>query len=109
VVEDHQETSNTRPVIIHKGNPSDFVLNTAKMRDAKHIQKLCEPLIPLDTDWAIMQGCAHETDYQKSMQHSTNISQPQASSSGLHSRGSHASHHGRGSQSALGQSVLSAD
>ena len=103
----HKETSSTRPVIIHKGDQSDFVLNTAKMRDAKHVQRLCEPLTPLDTDWAIMQGCACETDHQKSMQQTTNISQPQASSSGLHGRG--ASCRGRGSRSALGQSILSAD
>ena len=104
----HKETSSTRPVIIHKGDQSDFVLNTAKMCDAKHVQRLCEPLTPtLDTDWAIMQGCARETDHQKSMQQTTNISQPQASSSGLHGRG--ASRRGRGSRSALGQSILSAD
>ncbi|KAI6007742.1 hypothetical protein F5J12DRAFT_921093 [Pisolithus orientalis] len=36
----HQGTSNTSPSIVHKGNPNDFVLNTAKMRDAKHILPL---------------------------------------------------------------------
>ena len=105
----HKETSNTRPVIVHKGNQSDFVLNTAKMRDAKHIQKLCEPLTPLDIDWAIMQGCAREIDHHKSMQ-ATNIPQSQASSSGLRGRGAHASRRGQGPRSTLSrQSILSAD
>ncbi|KAI6155653.1 hypothetical protein BKA82DRAFT_4326751 [Pisolithus tinctorius] len=36
----HQGTSNTSPSIVHKGNPNDFVLNTAKMHDAKHILPL---------------------------------------------------------------------
>ena len=51
------------------------------MRSAKHIQQLCEPLVPLNMDWAIMEGCARETDNQKSAQKSTSNPQGQASSS----------------------------
>ncbi|KAL4061771.1 hypothetical protein J3A83DRAFT_4068298, partial [Scleroderma citrinum] len=38
IIEDHQQTSNTHPIIVHQGNLHDCVLNTAKMHDAKHIQ-----------------------------------------------------------------------
>ncbi|KAI6145979.1 hypothetical protein BKA82DRAFT_160200 [Pisolithus tinctorius] len=76
-------TSNTSPSIVHKGNPNDFMLNTAKMRDAKHILPLvCEPLTPLNTDHAIMEGCVHEIDNKKSTQYPNNIPQPWVSSSG---------------------------
>ncbi|KAI5992358.1 hypothetical protein F5J12DRAFT_726969, partial [Pisolithus orientalis] len=79
----HQGTSNTSPSIVHKGNPNDFVLNTAKMCDAKHILPLvCEPLTPLSTDHAIMEGCDCEIDNKKSTQYPNNTPQPWASSSG---------------------------
>ena len=51
------------------------------MCSANHIQQLCEPLVPLNMDWAIMEGCTHETDNQKSAQKSTSNPQGQASSS----------------------------
>ncbi|KAI6144100.1 hypothetical protein BKA82DRAFT_4331110 [Pisolithus tinctorius] len=43
----HQGTSNTSPSIVHKGNPNDFVLNTAKMHDAKHILPLVSQIMQL--------------------------------------------------------------
>ena len=80
IIEGHQHTPNTCPTIVHQGSPDDLVLNTAKMHSAKHIQQLCKTLIPLDMDWAIMEGSAHETDNQKSTQQSTSNPQGQASS-----------------------------
>lgn len=53
------------------------------MRDAKHIQKLCTPLTPVDMDWAITEGCAREINAQKSTQPAGNAPQTHASSSNL--------------------------
>ena len=53
------------------------------MCDAKHMQKLCTPLTPVDMDWAITEGCAREINAQKSTQPAGNAPQTHASSSNL--------------------------
>lgn len=75
VVQERQRTSHTRPIMVHEGDLDDLVLNTAKMRDVKHIQQLWGPLVPLNMDRAIEEGAAQEMDSRKSARQATSNSQ----------------------------------
>ncbi|KAG2126284.1 hypothetical protein DEU56DRAFT_743067 [Suillus clintonianus] len=60
VYEERAKTSKAKAVIRHIGDPDDLVLNTARMRDAKHMQGLRVPVQPPDMNLAILEGAARE-------------------------------------------------
>ncbi|KAI6014953.1 hypothetical protein EDC04DRAFT_2549657, partial [Pisolithus marmoratus] len=64
VYEECERTTKTQQWIGHQ-NPSDFILNTAQMRDAMHVQQFRVQAEQLDHDWAIHTGAAAELDAQK--------------------------------------------
>ncbi|KAI6044628.1 hypothetical protein EDC04DRAFT_2539383, partial [Pisolithus marmoratus] len=64
VYEERERTTKTQQQIGHQ-NPSDFILNTAQMHDAMHVQQFRVQAEQLDRDWAIHTGAAAELDAQK--------------------------------------------
>ncbi|KAG2126565.1 uncharacterized protein EDB93DRAFT_1257476 [Suillus bovinus] len=56
VYEEWTKTSKAKVAIHHIGDPDDLVLNTAHMRDAKHMQGLWVPIQPPDMNLAILEG-----------------------------------------------------
>ncbi|KAI6011162.1 hypothetical protein BKA83DRAFT_4067687 [Pisolithus microcarpus] len=64
VYEERERTTKTQQRISHR-NPSDFILNTAQMRDATHVQQFHVQAQQLDRDWAIHMGAAAEFDAWK--------------------------------------------
>ena len=60
VYEEWAKTSKAKAVIHHVGDPDDLILNTARMRDAKHMQSLQVPIQPPDMNLAILEGAARE-------------------------------------------------
>ncbi|KAI6026560.1 hypothetical protein BKA83DRAFT_121163 [Pisolithus microcarpus] len=64
VYEERERTTKTQQQISHR-NPSDFILNTAQMRDATHVQQFRVQAQQLDRDWAIHMGAAAEFDARK--------------------------------------------
>ncbi|KAG1784909.1 uncharacterized protein HD556DRAFT_1314704 [Suillus plorans] len=60
VYEERAKTSKAKAVIHHIGDPHDLVLNTARMRDTKHMQGLRVPIQPQDMNLAILEGAARE-------------------------------------------------
>lgn len=59
---------NTAPVLVHS-DPTDLLLNTARMRDAIHMEKLRFPIDPdlIQLDNAIHEGAAIEIDVRKAV------------------------------------------
>jgi len=53
------------PIVEHRGNLGQFVLNSAQMRDAKHVQKHRIPSQPLDFDRTIHESAAKAIDTRK--------------------------------------------
>jgi hypothetical protein len=60
IYEEREKTSKTKAAIHHNGDPDDFILNTARMRDAKHMQGLRVQIQPPDMNLAILEGAARE-------------------------------------------------
>lgn len=65
VYEERQQTEKTKPSVHHIGDANDLVLNTARMRDAKHFHHLRIPTEPLDMDIAIHEGAAGEINLRR--------------------------------------------
>lgn len=57
---------NTRPAVLHH-NTNDLLLNTARMRDAVHMNQLRFPINPnsIDIENAVYEGAALEVDIRK--------------------------------------------
>lgn len=68
VRQEGQTTMNTAPVLVHSV-PTDLLLNTARMRDAVHMEKLRVPIDPalIQLDNAIHEGAAVEIDVRKAV------------------------------------------
>lgn len=62
VQQERQDTANTRAAIRHKNNLEDMVLNTAKMRDARWVQKFA-PEAPT-TDFEAIVNASVEREFQ---------------------------------------------
>ncbi|KAK7006456.1 hypothetical protein R3P38DRAFT_3038299 [Favolaschia claudopus] len=60
VFQERQRTEQTRAEIVHTQNLTDLVLNTAQMRDAKHVQRFRINTSPLDADTVIHQSAVNE-------------------------------------------------
>jgi hypothetical protein len=56
VIQERQQTDQVASAVVHR-TPSDLVLNTAKMRDARIIQAFGNTLTPMDSDLVISAAC----------------------------------------------------
>ncbi|KAJ7633334.1 hypothetical protein DFH06DRAFT_1004418 [Mycena polygramma] len=65
VYQEREETTQTRPVIVHKGAQNDLLLNTAQMRDAANLQRFRVDSVPLDADEIIMASVLREFEIKK--------------------------------------------
>ena len=63
--QEQTETSHKVPVVEHRGDINQSILNTAQMRDAKHVQKHCIPSQPLDFDTTVHESTAKAVDVRK--------------------------------------------
>ncbi|KAF7371200.1 hypothetical protein MSAN_00755500 [Mycena sanguinolenta] len=60
VFQERIRTNETRPQVAHVKNPTDLILNTAQMRDAKYLQKFRIATPGLDCDSVIHQSAVNE-------------------------------------------------
>ena len=63
--QERTQTSHKVPVVEHRGDLDQSILNTAQMRDAKHIQKHRIPSQPLDFDTTVHESAARAVDVRK--------------------------------------------
>lgn len=63
-VYEEREHVAARPAILHR-QPTDLLLNTFQMRDARFVQLFRAPPSRIDPEHAIMEGVRAETDMQK--------------------------------------------
>ncbi|KAF8180489.1 hypothetical protein K438DRAFT_1908238 [Mycena galopus ATCC 62051] len=73
VYQERQRTNQTRAQIAHLNNPTDFVLNTAQMRDAKHLQRFRINTPILDEEIVIHQSAVNELEANKQAAASTRV------------------------------------
>jgi hypothetical protein len=65
VFQERTRTSHKVPVVEHRGGQDEFILNTAQMRDAKHVQRHRIPSQPLDFDTTVHESAAKAVDVRK--------------------------------------------
>ena len=63
--QERTETSHKVPVVEHRGDLDQSILNTAQMRDAKHLQKHRIPSQPLNFETTILESAAKAVDVRK--------------------------------------------
>jgi hypothetical protein len=66
VYQERIQTEIRVPVVEHRVDPDDLILNTAQMRDAVHVQKFRIPSTPLDEERVIQESVASAINQRKS-------------------------------------------
>ncbi|KAG2750188.1 hypothetical protein P692DRAFT_20874686 [Suillus brevipes Sb2] len=87
IYEERLKTSKAKDVIHHIGDPDDLVLNTARMRDAKHMQGLRVPIQPPDMNLAILEGAAKEIRTRNTTSGASSVTSIIAAAHGPRGRG----------------------
>ncbi|KAJ7223860.1 hypothetical protein B0H12DRAFT_1213067 [Mycena haematopus] len=110
VFQERIRTDQTRAQIAHTQNPTDLVLNTAQMRDAKHLQKFRIAIPELVRDTVIHQSAVNELAASKKAAAAIEerLLNSLASASSFRSVGSDSSLHLTGETSGAGEVDLDA-
>lgn len=98
IYQERQETAECQPIVVHS-NPTDLILNTARMHDAMHFDLLREHIdsTTFETDLTIIQGAQQEIDARRQRANQTRT--------GLLGRGRGGSRTGAGRAGSLIQST----